>query len=370
VLFRKVWRNGERYVQGALIEQQPLLQGIVGSAFRETGLSRMSDLIVAFQGGVVSAFREQAARGYLSDSRQLQGTVLYDRHLSAPLNELELIFSINRLPAGPGGSLVTWTAVILTFLLFGSFYLIYRLGTRQIDLIRQKQDFVSAVSHELKTPLTSIRMYGEMLLQGWASEEKKQTYYGYIHDESERLSRLIANVLQLARVDRDELQLDIRDVSVAELIDNARSRLTSQVERTGFDLGIECPEDLLDRKVRVDQDGFTQILINLVDNAIKFSAAAEKKTVELSCGHSDDGKVWFSVRDYGPGVPEDQLKKIFQPFYRSEDELTRETVGTGIGLALVDKLVAAMNGRIEVIDRKPGAEFRVILPVSNAVTGD
>jgi len=365
VLFRKVWRNGERHVQGALIEQQPFLQGVVGSAFRETGLSRMSDLIVAFQGGVVSAFREQAARGYLSDARQLQGTVLYDRHLSAPLSELELIFSINRLPAGPGGPLVTWTAVILTFLLFGSFYLIYRLGARQIDLTRQKQDFVSAVSHELKTPLTSIRMYGEMLLQGWASEEKKQTYYGYIHDESERLSRLIANVLQLARVDRDELQLDIRDVPVAELIDNARSRLTSQVERTGFDLEIGCPEDLLEKKVRVDRDAFTQILINLVDNAIKFSAAAEKKTVALSYGQSDDGSVWFNIRDYGPGVPEDQLKKIFRPFYRSEDELTRETVGTGIGLALVDKLVAAMNGRIEVIDRKPGAEFRVILPCAD-----
>ncbi len=369
VLFRKVWRDDQRYIQGALIEQQPFLQGIVESAFAETGLSRMSDLIVAFQGGVVSAFRAQASREYLSYAQQLEGTVLYDRHLSSPLNDLELIFSINRLPAGPGGSLVTWTAIILALVLLGSFSFIYRLGARQIDLTRQKQDFVSAVSHELKTPLTSIRMYGEMLLQGWASEEKKQVYYGYIHDESERLSRLISNVLQLARVDRDELQLDIRDVPVTELVDNARSRLASQVERTGFGLVIDCPEHLMNLKVRVDQDGFTQILINLVDNAIKFSATADNRTVELSCGQSADGGVWFGVRDYGPGVPRDQRKKIFQPFYRSEDELTRETVGTGIGLALVDKLVAAMNGRIEVVDSNPGAEFRITLP-GNKVTSD
>ena len=100
-------------------------------------------------------------------------------------------------------------ALLLTLVLCGGFYLLYRLGLGQIQLARQQQDFVSAVSHELKTPLTSIRMYGEILREGWASEEKKKRYYDYIHDESERLSRLISNVLQLARMTHNDLQVDL-----------------------------------------------------------------------------------------------------------------------------------------------------------------
>ena len=96
----------------------------------------------------------------------------------------------------------------------------YRLGVKQIRLTRQQQDFVSAVSHELKTPLTSIRMYGEILREGWADEEKKKTYYAYIHDESERLSRLISNVLQLARMTRNELRIDLKPVTVSLWVSN------------------------------------------------------------------------------------------------------------------------------------------------------
>ena len=111
--------------------------------------------------------------------------------------------------------------------------------------------------------------------------------------------------------------------------------------------------------VKTDSLGF----INLVDNAIKFSASAEKKLIELACREQQDGTVLFTVRDYGPGIPAGQLKKIFTLFYRSESELTRETVGTGIGLALVHQLVAAMNGKVDVRNRGTGAEFRVSFPL-------
>ncbi|MCP3866589.1 MAG: HAMP domain-containing histidine kinase [Gammaproteobacteria bacterium] len=362
VLFRKVWREGNRYIQGALISEKPFLRSIVKGPFQQTGLSRMSDLIVAFQGNVVSTYKNPENPVELSDVQQLEGTILYDSHLSAPFNDLELIFSITRLPPGPGSTLVTWTAIILTVLLSGGFYSIYRLGARQIDLTRQQQDFVSAVSHELKTPLTSIRMYGEILLQGWASETKKRDYYGYIHDESERLSRLITNLLHLARVNRNELDLDIRVFPAGELMDELITRLTSQIERTGFRLAFDCPEKFREIPIHVDHDGFTRVFINLVDNAIKFSSRAETRIIKLSCGHSQDGSVSFSVRDYGAGIPKEQIRKIFLPFFRLENELTRETTGTGIGLALVDRLVASMDGHIDVINRQPGTEFRIILP--------
>ena len=115
----------------------------------------------------------------------------------------------------------------------------------------------------------------------------------------------------------------------------------------------------------VDRDYFTQILINLVDNALKFSARAERRAVELACHGVREG-VCFSVRDFGPGVARDQMRKIFRLFYRSGNELTRETVGTGIGLALVRQLAEAMGGRVDVVNREPGAEFRVTFPAARS----
>jgi signal transduction histidine kinase len=359
VLFRKVWRDGQRFIQGTLIDQQPFVRGLIETPFLDTALSNMSDLLVAYRGDVLAAFSGPTGRDYLSSAEALRGTLLYRTRLSAPLGDMELILSINRLPAGAGGRVITWLAAILVLVLCGGFYMMYRLGAGQIDLTRQQQDFVSAVSHELKTPLTSIRMYGEMLREGWASEEKKKRYYDYIFDESERLSRLIANVLQLARMTRNHVQVETKPLTVAELMDGIRSRVSAQVARAGFELNMDCNLEAGQTIIRVDPDSFSQIFINLVDNAIKFSATAERKIIDIGCKRRRDGSVQFGVRDYGSGVPRDQMKKIFRLFYRSESELTRETVGTGIGLALVHQLARAMGGEVDVVNREPGAEFRV-----------
>ncbi|HIF50910.1 MAG TPA: HAMP domain-containing histidine kinase [Thiotrichaceae bacterium] len=289
-------------------------------------------------------------------------TLLYQKHLSAPLSDVELIFSINHLPAGPAGTVINWIAIILLIVLCGGFMLMYRLGSGQINLSRQQQDFVSAVSHELKTPLTSIRMYGEMLVKGWADEEKKKTYYDYIHDESERLSRLINNVLQLARMTRNELQVELKKVSIHEILDMFQSKNSSAVERASYNLNISCNEEFHQKEINIDVDYFNQIMINLVDNAIKFSTKANKTDIDINCTVQQDGSVLFAVRDYGHGVAKDQMRKIFKLFYRSENELTRETVGTGIGLALVHQLAQAMDAKVDVINCEPGAEFRVTFP--------
>jgi signal transduction histidine kinase len=364
VLFRKVWRDGQRYIQGALIEQSSFLRGVIETSFRETSLSNMSDLIVAFQGNVLFVFSGDSAYNYLSSAEDLSGSLLYRARLSAPLSKLELIFSINRLPSGAASSVITWLAVILALVICGGLFLMYRLGARQIELARQQQDFVSAVSHELKTPLTSIRMYGEMLREGWAPENKKKTYYDFIFSESERLSRLISNVLQLARITRHDLQVDLKRISAAELMDNIHSKVASYIERAGFTLNLNYDDETSRAVIRVDADYFAQIIINLVDNGIKFSDKADIKVIDISCQRLSDGKLQFNVRDYGPGVAKDQMKKIFKLFYRSENELTRETVGTGIGLALVHQLAQSMNAQVDVINREPGAEFQVSFQIS------
>ena len=124
-----------------------------------------------------------------------------------------------------------------------------------------------------------------------------------------------------------------------------------------------CAESALAAKLRIDSDWLAQILINLVDNAVKFSADAEDKIVQITIRLLQDKAMQISVRDYGPGVAKDQMKKIFKLFYRSENELTRETIGTGIGLALVHQLVTGMGGEVDVVNCEPGVEFRLRLKV-------
>jgi len=364
VLFRKVWLDDQRYIQGVLIEPDVFLNNVVRLTFLETALSKMSDLLVVHQGNVLKAFSatRSSSRDYLSSKKVFNGELLYQTRLSAPLSDLQLLFSITQLPAGPGGAIILWLALIMTVVLCGGFYLMYRLGVGQINLVNQQQDFVSAVSHELKTPLTSIRMYGEMLREGWASEEKKKSYYDFIFDESERLSRLINNVLHLAKMTRNSQPVVLKAFTVAELIDSLQSKLSSQIERAGFKLDLACTDGARATIIKVEADGFNQIMINLIDNAIKFSAKAENKTIELHCHKLSSGDIQFNIRDFGPGIDRKQMKKIFTLFYRTENELTRETVGTGIGLALVHQMTVNMKGKIDVVNKEPGAEFRVQFP--------
>ena len=363
VLYRTVWRGGERVIQGLLIEQQSFMRDVVDAKFTDTALAAMSNLVVAYQDDVIHSVRGiMHSSRYTESTESLSGALLYRNRLSAPLDSLELIFSVTRLPPGPGATVIGWVTIILIIVFLGGFFALYRLGLSQINLATQQQDFVSAVSHELKTPLTSIRMYGEMLKEGWADEDKRQSYYEFIHDESERLSRLISNVLQLAKITRNEPQFDAKPVIVSELMSNIESKITNQVNRAGFELNFERDPDADHASIAIDEDCFAQIVINLVDNAIKFSKSADNKTIDISCRLASNNNIVFSVRDYGPGIPKDQLKKIFALFYRSESELTRETVGTGIGLAIVQQLTLAMNGKVDVLNRDPGAEFTIAFP--------
>ena len=356
VMFRNVWREGERYIQGAVIRRARFIERTIEAVYQSAALSSMSNLLTAYQGDVLTAYGARESGPYLSRS-DLRGELLYRTRLSSPLSGLELIYSVTELPLGPSVRYLAWVAFALVAVLIGGCYAIYRFGVGQMNLYRQQQDFISAVSHELKTPLTSIRMYSEMLKAGWAEEEKKTSYYAFIHDESERLSRLIANVLQLARMTRGNHQIEPKPMKVVELLERTTPKLNSQLQSAGFELHKDFHQDALDETIAIDDDAFTQILINLVDNAIKFSPDDAARRIDLKCIRQSDGRICVTVRDYGPGIMKDQMRKIFELFYRSENELTRETVGTGIGLALVHQLTTAMNGKVDVKNCDPGAEF-------------
>ncbi len=366
VLFRNVWRDGERYIQGLLVDQSAFVAAAIEKAFYDSPLSTMSNLIVGYQDDVINFFPGPLHGNYPGPAGEMRDALLYSNRLSAPLEGLELIFSINRLPQGPGAAVLGWVTFALAMVFVGGFLTLYRLGLSQINLARQQQDFVSAVSHELKTPLTSIRMYGEMLKEGWADEAKRQDYYEFIHDESERLTRMITNVLQLANITRNEPNFDLTKTSVGELMSNVESKIANQVERSGFTLNFHRDQAASAATISIDEDCFAQIIINLVDNAIKFSKNADNKTIDIGSKLVADKQLQFTVRDHGPGIPKNQMKKIFRLFYRSESELTRETVGTGIGLAIVHQLATAMNGKVDVVNADPGAEFQLSFPTCNS----
>jgi signal transduction histidine kinase len=355
LMFRKVWREGQRHIQGAVIDWQPFFAATVGSAFLAGNLARTADLLVLHDRRPLQLFQSAAALPAPADT----GVPLYQARLSPPFGAFELNFALHEVPRGPGGLLLGWVTIALIAVLVAGFWLMYRFALGQLRLARQQQDFVSAVSHELKTPLTSIRMYGEMLKAGWTDEARRNTYYDYIHAESERLSRLIDNVLQLARMTRRELVLKVEPATAGELMDLIRSKVSAQVERAGFELAIATDPDCTSAELAVDRDAFAQIMINLVDNALKFSAAAAHRVVELGCRRERDGAIVFTVRDHGPGVPRAQMKRIFELFYRPGDALARDTTGTGIGLALVRQLASAMGARVDVRNVDPGAEFSV-----------
>jgi signal transduction histidine kinase len=362
VLYRNAWQDGGRYIQGMLLDQSTFSTAAIERSFQSSTLAGMSDLIVGYRDDVIAVIRGGRYDGLATSATELSGSLLYRSALSAPFDSLELVIAVNRMPAGPGASVLAWTSLVIAIVFAGGFFAMYRLGVEQIRLARQQQDFVSAVSHELKTPLTSIRMYGEMLKEGWADADKQKQYFDYIHDESERLTRLISNVLQLAKITRDEPQISRKPRTVSQLLDQVRSKIANQVGSAGFALVVEADAETAEASVEIDDDCFAQIMINLVDNAIKFSRDADSPEIELRANLAAGDRVCFAIRDYGPGIPPDQLKKIFKLFYRSESELTRETVGTGIGLAIVHQLCTAMGGDVDVVNRDPGAEFRVCFP--------
>lgn len=371
LLFRRVWQSQQPtalgltapglVVQGLVLDRQEFFSGAITNAYSNSALAMVSDLAVAVDGQVQLTLA--AGSNYYSTGTRLSGgELLYRRYLGSPFGNVELLFSARELPLAAGASLVLWTLLVLVSLLCAGFILLYILGKRQLQQRQQQQDFVSAVSHELKTPLTSIRMYGEMLKSGWVDEAKKSEYYDYIFNESERLSRLISNVLQLSSITRGRTELQLTPLSVAQILDLVRSRSAAQVKAQGYELSIACESGLKSAELAVDEDALLQVMINLIDNALKFSAGCERKELSLSVSREANGLA-FALRDYGPGIEQGQLGKIFELFYRSENELTRETVGTGIGLALVQELVSAMGGRIAASNCQPGAKFVVRLPI-------
>ncbi len=239
---------------------------------------------------------------------------------------------------------------LLTVVLVG-FIVLMRGVRREIALARRKEDFIAAITHELKTPLTGIRMYADMLKQGWVSDaDAAEKYATRILNETRRLGHLVDQVLDLAALERGVAAYSATVADLGDAVEKSVELMRSRADEAGVEMATEIEADL--PRVAFDPKLMRPLVLNLVDNAIKYSERSETKDVRVSV-FRDGERVCVRVADKGVGIPRDARKTLFEPFQRAGDELTRQAKGVGIGMALVKRYADAHRARI-VIDSEVG----------------
>ena len=232
--------------------------------------------------------------------------------------------------------------------------------TEQQRLENMRKEFVANVSHELRTPLTSIKSYSETLLDGALEDrETAERFLGVINAEADRMTRLVKDLLQLSRLDNQQLTWNFEEVSLVELIKSTVERMDLEAKARKQTLECFVLGDI--PFIEADYGRLEQVIFNVLGNAIKYTAENGKVSVFVGKIYND---VYFKVADTGIGIPEDDLPRIFERFYRVDKARSREMGGTGLGLAIAKEIVEAHAGNITIISQVgKGSEVTVRLPV-------
>ena len=228
---------------------------------------------------------------------------------------------------------------------------------RRLEQIRS--DFIANVSHELKTPVTSVKGFAETLLSNEVKDEETRTYFlQIIYDESERIDRLIHDLLQLSRIEKHEMPLNITSVDVISLLHRIAATLQKEIEKKN--LNLQLPKIDQPIFVDLDVDRFSQVILNLLANAVNYSN--EFGNIKVGVVFSKDEFI-LAVSDDGIGIPKNTMSRVFERFYRVDKARSRHSGGTGLGLSIVKHLVELHNGRIDVESIEgEGSTFTVIVP--------
>jgi two-component system phosphate regulon sensor histidine kinase PhoR len=355
------WRAQALAEDGALVERLVIVRHDLDAVAREllpqvvpelrSSRSRVS--VIDDEGRVV--FGAPLVKSDLVVSRRFP-TTLYAWQLSvASVSSDQLAGQVRRRRVLEMSLLVLAGAVALAgviVLLFAS--------AQERRLAAARADFVANVSHELKTPLALVRMFGEMLESGRvSSEEKRAEYLTIIVRESERLSALIENVLDFARVERGKAAYDLVPADVGPIVTAAVEACRTRADTDGVRL-VSAIETTLPF-IPVDAHAFSLLVINLVDNAIKYAPGTDEVRVEVD---RRGDKIRLAVIDHGPGIPPEERGRVFERFFRGGAARERRVRGSGIGLSLVLNIAEAHRGRVRC-DETPGggATFVVELPL-------
>jgi signal transduction histidine kinase len=301
-----------------------------------------------------------------ADSTRLEARFIARRHFTRLLPFYEVGVELREDRFGSWVTSVVRTNLALIALLFlftlAAVAFALRLLVHELELAELKSTLVSNVSHELRTPLALIRLFSETLELGRAPDpEKAKEFLRIIHKESQRLTHLIDNVLDLNRIEQGRKTYTLRPTDLATVVRETLEAYRFQLQEQGFSVRSRIAENV--PPVSADADALTQALLNLIDNAIKYSPERKSLAVELE---RRDGEALISVEDQGVGIPEREQDKIFDMFYRVERGLVHSVKGSGLGLSLVKHIVEAHGGRILVTSRPgEGSRFSIVLPLQN-----
>jgi len=249
--------------------------------------------------------------------------------------------------------------VVLSVALFGA-YLAWRDVRRELRLAELRSQFVSSVSHELKTPLTAIRMFAETLWMGRSTDQQMQAeYLETIVHESERLTRLLNNVLDFSQIEKGQKSYNLEPTPLAEIVQTAARAMQYPLAQQGFQLRVDVEDGL--PALSVDRDALEQAVLNLLANALKYSG--ESREIDLRL-RTQDGQAVIQVTDRGVGIAPEEQVRIFEKFYRTPTPENQHVPGTGLGLALVAHIATAHGGRVEVRSAPgEGSTFSIHLPL-------
>ncbi|MCL5281711.1 MAG: HAMP domain-containing histidine kinase [Planctomycetes bacterium] len=258
-------------------------------------------------------------------------------------------------------AIYTWTGMLFIVLILVSGAVAAKGIGHQIRLNKLKNDFIATVTHELKTPLASMRVLVDTLLEGNYRDQSQVTeYLQLVSRENERLSRLIDNFLTFSRMERNKQAFQMRPVSPVSIAHAAAEAVKTKLGRGHCCFATQIPDQL--PEIRADHDALVTVLVNLLDNAYKYSCDEKRITLSVTGGA---GGVRFAVADNGLGIPRRALKKIFERFYQVDRSLSRRAEGCGLGLSIAKFIVDAHQGTITV-ESKPGqgSTFTVTIPTT------
>ena len=253
-------------------------------------------------------------------------------------------------------TLLTVGTVFLAFVLVG--VVIYlSLSIKAINLNRRQSNFIDSVTHELKTPVASLKLYLQTINRRQVTETERQKFHEIMMDDVERLDQLISHMLEAASIDKPQDDRELTDIDLAELI---REVAESVCTRYRVPYGT-VQLDLQPFTIRAPHADCVMIFRNLIDNAVKYAGATPEVSVSMRV---EEDQVFVQIADNGPGIPTELRRKVFGRFVRLGKELEREKPGTGLGLYIVRTLVKKLSGKVRVVDQlsKTGTVFEVRLP--------
>jgi anti-sigma regulatory factor (Ser/Thr protein kinase) len=261
----------------------------------------------------------------------------------------------------PGAGIFLYIFIAIVIILACGLFFTLQTVNNEMHLSKMKSYFMSTVSHEFKSPLTSIRQMAEMLVRGRVpTPERQQKYYTTILQQSERLSHLIDNILDFTKMEEGHKIFSFEKADIVPVVKDIVELFRELTANSGFQINLVTPENLPD--IVFDREAIEQVIYNLIDNACKYSCESKTVDVQLFLAGTN---IIISVRDYGIGIKKEDQEKIFSRFYRAGEELAQNVKGSGIGLAIVKQIVEAHHAEI-TLESSPGkgSTFMVRLPLS------